>query len=106
MGFCYTVPRCSQTRPPTVFKDKHRPWGFSLGMLDSRGPSPWQEPDTCAGDRREVSIGDLMRHIPAPCCIWPPFRGDGLRPGHAPSQPGVNRTALTPWGYWAGPGSC
>lgn len=46
MGFCYTVPRCSPTRLPTVFKDKHRPWGFSLGMLGSRGPSPWQESET------------------------------------------------------------
>lgn len=43
-----------------------------------------------------------MRHIPAPCCIWAPFRGDGLRPGHAPSQPGVNRTGTDPLGLLGG----
>lgn len=28
------------------FGEREHSWGFSLGMLDSQGPSPWQEPET------------------------------------------------------------
>lgn len=28
------------------FGEQEHSWGFSLGMLDSQGPSPWQEPET------------------------------------------------------------